>query len=240
VSGVGGGRIIAMGGGGFSMEPDNPLLDEFVLSLARSHHPHVCFVPTASGDDEGYTAGFYRAFAALDCRPTDLQLFQRTVGDLESFVLEQDVVYVGGGNTANMLAVWRAQGLDNVLRRAWEEGVVLCGLSAGMNCWFEESVTDSFSLDQLAPLHDGLGLLPGSACPHYDGEEQRRPTYTRLVAAGELSAGWAADDGAALVFAGRELVETVASRPHAGAWRVERTAGDGVSEQPLPVRRLGG
>ena len=149
MSGVGGRRIVAMGGGGFSMEPENPLLDEFVLSLARSPHPHVCFVPTASGDDEGYAAGFYRAFAAHDCRPADLQLFQRTVADLESFVLAQDVVYVGGGNTANMLAVWRAQGLDRVLRRAWEEGVVLCGLSAGMNCWFDESVTDSFSLDQL-------------------------------------------------------------------------------------------
>jgi len=240
VSEAGGRRIVAMGGGGFSMEPDNPLLDEFVLSLTRSPRARVCFLPTASGDDPGYVAGFYRAFAAHDCRPTDLQLFQRTIADLESFVLAQDVIYVGGGNTANMLAVWRIHGLDRILRRAWEEGVVLCGLSAGMNCWFEQSVTDSFSLDRFAPLHDGLGLLPGSACPHYDGEEQRRPTYTRLVAAGELAGGWAADDGAALVFAGRELVEAVSSRPHAGAWRVERTAGDGVSEQPVPVRRLGG
>jgi dipeptidase E len=229
-----------MGGGGFSMEPENLLLDEFVLSLARSPRPRVCFLPTASGDDAGYIAKFYRAFAALDCRPTDLQLFERTVADLEAFVLEQDVVYVGGGNTANLLAVWRAQGLDRILRRAWEEGVVMCGLSAGMNCWFEESVTDSYSLDRLAALHDGVGLLPGSACPHYDGEQQRRPTYTGLVAAGELAGGWAADDGAAVVFAGTELVEGVASRPHAGAYRVDRTTGDGVSEQPVPVRRLGG
>jgi dipeptidase E len=232
-------RVLAMGGGGFSMEPDNPLLDRFVLSLARSSPPRVCFLGTASGDDEGYVARFYRAFAGLDCRPSDLGLFERTVGDLESFVLAQDVIYVGGGNTASLLAVWRAHCLDRVLRKAWEQGVVMCGLSAGMNCWFEQSVTDSFDLARLAPLHDGLGLLPGSACPHYDGEEQRRPTFTRLVASGELPDGWAADDGAGLVFAGRELVEVVASRPEAGAYRVQRAADGGVSEQPLPARYLG-
>jgi dipeptidase E len=232
-------RVVAMGGGGFSMEPDNPLLDQFILSLARSSPPRVCFLPTASGDAEGYVAGFYRAFTSVDCRPSDLGLFERTIGDLESFVLAQDVIYVGGGNTASLLAVWRAHGLDQILRRAWEEGVVMCGLSAGMNCWFEQSVTDSFDLARLAPLHDGLGLLPGSACPHYDGEEQRRPTFTRLVASGELPDGWAADDGAGLVFAGRELVEVVTSRPRAGAYRVQRTADGGVSEDPLPVRYLG-
>src|SRR3984885_3356236 len=168
-------RVVAMGGGGFSMEPENPLLDRFVLSLVRASPPRVCFVPTASGDAEGYVARFYRAFTGLDCRPSDLPLFGRTIGDLESFVLGQDVIYVGGGNTANLLAVWRVHGLDRILRTAWEQGIVMCGLSAGMNCWFEGSVTDSFGLSQLAPLHDGLGLLPGSACPHFDGEEQRRP-----------------------------------------------------------------
>jgi len=214
-------RIVAMGGGGFSMEPENPALDAFVLSLARSSAPRVCFVPTASGDSEGYVANFYRAFAAFDCAPSDLTLFDRGVDDLEAFVLAQDVVYVGGGNTAAMLAVWRAHGLDAILRRAWAEGVVLCGISAGMNCWFEESVTDSFGT-RLAPLHDGLGLVAGSCCPHYDGEEQRRPAYRQFVASGELGAGWAADDGAALVFAGTELAEVVSSRPDAAAYRVAR------------------
>jgi dipeptidase E len=228
-----------MGGGGFSMEPENLLLDRFVLSVARSSPPRVCFVPTGSGDAEGYVARFYRAFSTLDCRPTDLQLFKRSIADLESFVLSQDVVYVGGGNTANLLAVWRTHGLDRILRRAWEAGVVLCGVSAGMNCWFRGSPTDSFDLSHLTPLHDGLGLLPGSCCAHYDGEEQRRPMYRRWVAAGELADGWAADDDAALVFAGESLSEVVASRPNAAAYRVERTAEHGVTEQRIQARYLG-
>lgn len=220
------------------MEPDNRLLDEFVLSLAHVSSPRVCFLPTASGDAEGYVARFYRAFSALDCRPTDLQLFSRTVEDLEAFVLAQDIVYVGGGNTVNMLAVWRAHGLDAVLARAWEEGVVLCGLSAGMNCWFEESVTDSFSTGNLAPLSDGLGLLRGSCCPHYDGEEERGPAFHRFIESGELSGGWAADDGAALVFSGTELDEVVISCAGAGAYRVEKTS-SGVSERTVAARCLG-
>lgn len=220
------------------MEPENLLLDEFVLSLARSEHPRVCFVPTASGDAEGYVACFYRAFATLDCRPTDLQLFQRTTSDLASFALAQDVIYVGGGSTANLLAVWRAHGLDRILRRAWKQGIVLCGVSAGMNCWFEESVTDSFDLRQLAPLRHGLGLLKGSSCPHFDGEPQRRPAFRRLVAAGELADGWGADDGAALVFTGENLTEVVASRPNVSAYRVQKTTGR-VRVHRLPTRYLG-
>jgi dipeptidase E len=231
-------RIVAMGGGGFSMEPDNPLLDDFVLSLARRTPARICFVATASGDAPAYVADFYRAFAGRGCVASDIGLFERTIADLRAHVLAQDVVYVGGGNTASLLAAWRAHGLDRVLAEAWHAGVVLCGISAGMNCWFEQSVTDSFDVATLAPLPDGLGLLPGSACPHYDGEEQRRPTYRRLVADGVLRDGWAADDGAALVFAGPELAEVVASRPDASAYRVDRTA-DGVDEHRLEARFLG-
>jgi dipeptidase E len=227
-----------MGGGGFSMEPDNPLLDTFVLSLARSPRPRVCFVPTASGDADSYITRFYRAFSAHECHPSDLQLFSRTIEDLEEFVLDQDVIYVGGGNTANMLAVWRTHGLDRVLAQAWAQGVVLCGLSAGMNCWFEQSVTDSFSLSKLAPLTDGLGLLPGSSCPHYDGEAQRRPAYRRFIESGQLIDGWAADDGAALVFAGTTLETVVSSRAAAAAYRIQLDGGD-VTERRLDARYLG-
>jgi dipeptidase E len=231
-------RIVALGGGGFSQEPDNPLLDAHILTLARRMPPRVCFLATASGDAATYVRDFYRAFSGADCVPSDLALFERRIADLRAFVLDQDVVYVGGGNTANMLAIWRVHGLDRVLTEAWHAGVVLCGISAGMNCWFQESVTDSFDLDALAALKDGLGLLPGSACPHYDGEEQRRPTYQRLVATGELDDGWAADEGAALVFAGEALEEVVTSRRDVAGYRVERTA-EGAGERRLAARYLG-
>jgi peptidase E len=233
-------RIVAMGGGGFSMEPENPLLDDFVLSLAgrAGRRPRVTFVATAGGDAAQYVADFYRAFAARGCEPSDVGLFDRRIADLRAHVLAQDVVYVGGGNTASLLAVWRAHGLDRVLTEAWHAGVVLAGVSAGMNCWFEQSTTDSFAPGEIAALDDGLGLLHGSACPHFDGEAERRPTYLRLVSAGVLRDGWAADDGAALVFHGTELHEVVASRPGAAAYRIERTA-DGVQERRVAARYLG-
>jgi peptidase E len=231
-------RIVAMGGGGFSMEPNNPLLDDLVLSLAGRDTPRVTFVATASGDSPGYVADFYRAFGARGCGVSDVGLFDRRIADLRAHLLAQDVVYVGGGNTASLLAVWRAHGLDRVLVEAWHAGVVLAGVSAGMNCWFHQSTTDSFAAGEIAALDDGLGLLEGSACPHFDGEELRRPTYLRLVSDGVLRDGWAADDGAALVFHGTELHEVVASRPDAAAYRVERTA-DGVGERRVEARFLG-
>ena len=232
--------IVAMGGGGFSMEPDVPLLDDHVLDLARARRgrerPSVCFLPTASGDSESYVANFYAAFARRS-EATHLALFDRKVGDLDAFLLDQDAVYVGGGNTANMLAIWRVQGVDRALRRAWEAGVVLAGLSAGANCWFESATTDSFG--PLGALNDGLGLLPGSFCPHYDSEPGRRPTFHQLIAAGTLADGCSADDGAGLVFDGTTLTEVVTSRPGARAYRVTRGPDGTAVETELPVRYLG-
>ena len=161
------------------MEPDLPLLDDFLVGLTGRGRPRVCLVPTASGDAPDFIARFHGAFDGR-AEASHLGLFDRTVVDLRAFVLAQDVVYVGGGNTANMLAVWRVHGLDSILVEAWRAGVVLAGLSAGAICWFEAGVTDSFG-PSLGPLRDGLGLLPGSMCPHYDGEPLRRPTYQRLV-----------------------------------------------------------
>jgi dipeptidase E len=229
--------IVAMGGGGFSMEPDNPLLDDYVLGLAAGPEPRVCFVPTASGDADDYVARFYEAFGDGRARPSHLALFTRTVEDVRAFLLSQDVIYVGGGNTANMLAVWRLHGVDAALRAAWQAGVVLCGLSAGSLCYFREGVTDSFG-PRLRVLKDGLGFLPASHCPHYDGEPERRPAYRRLVASGELSAGLAADDGVGLRYRGAALLEVVSSRPGARAWRVEPTD-DGVRETVIVPRYLG-
>src|SRR4051812_28271432 len=210
-------HLVAMGGGGFSMEPNNPLLDNFILSLARRRTPRVGFL--CPMDSDNYYFRFYKAFTPRDCRPAHLALFNREVKDLRKFLLEQDVIYVGGGNTANMLAVWRVHGVDKLLREAWRRGAVMCGLSAGMICWFESSCTDSFG--PLAALNDGLGIIKGSACPHYDGEAKRRPTYHDLIRRRVLPAGYAADDGAALHFVGAKLAEVVTSRPNARAYRVE-------------------
>lgn len=222
--------IVAMGGGGFTMEPEGSKLDDWILTRAEVEEPSICFLPTASGDASNYIEEFYRAFGDRPCRPTHLNLFTRRVDDLREFLLRRDIIYVGGGNTANMLQVWRVHGLDEILREVWEAGVALCGLSAGSLCWYECGVTDSFGTE-LAPLHDGLGFLSGSHCPHYDGEEDRRPTYESLVADGALPGGIAADDGVAVCYRGTEVSTVVRDRRDAFAWRVEPApAGEGVEQ----------
>ena len=235
--------IVAMGGGGFSMGPGpGPAvtpLDEHILALTGRDRPRVAFLPTAGGDNADYIARFHAAFAGR-AQAGHIGLFERTTADLRASVLDRDVVYVGGGNTANMLAVWRVHGLDEILREAWDAGIVLAGLSAGSLCWFTGGVTDSLGPD-LSPLHAGLGFLPWSHCPHYDGDPRRRPAYQAAIAIGPpdgLPAGFAADDGAALVFHGVEFAEVVSERDGATAYRVERQADGTVRETPLPARRL--
>ena len=227
-------QIVAMGGGGFLQETPS-LMDDFILGLAGKDEPRVCYLGQAMGDEPGNIARFHRAFPPGRARATHLNLFARDETDPRTHLLAQDVIYVGGGNTVNMLAIWRAHGVDAALREAWEAGVVLCGMSAGSLCWFEAGITDSYG--PLRGLRDGLGLLPGSNCPHYDGEAQRRPTYHREITGG-LPAGIAADDFCGLHFAGTELVEAVSSRPGAGAYRVE-LAGGAVRETPIAARYLG-
>ena len=226
-------RIVALGGGGFSDGLD-PELDALGLELTGRSRPRVCFIPTASADSEVYITRFFDAFATRT-EASWLPLFKRRDEDLRQVILGQDLVFVGGGNTANLLAIWRAHGLDVVLREAWQAGVVLAGISAGAICWFSHGVTDSFGTG-LSALDDGLGLLEGSFCPHYDGEALRRPRYRELVGAG-LPGGWACDDGAALIFAGTELREAVTARAEAAAYRLDLVGG-AVEEVTLPVRRL--
>lgn len=218
-----------MGGGGFMAERDSRL-DSFMLTLTDASRPRVCFVPTPSGDSDRGIAAFFEAFSARDCEPSCLRLFGTPERPAEHLAA-QDVIYVSGGSTANALAVWRVHGIDDALRDAWERGAVLGGVSAGANCWFEACVTDSFG-PSLEPLHDGLGLLPGSFCPHYDAEELRRPVYRALVDEG-FPAGYAADDHAALHFVGTELREVVGAHPNTAAYRVEPG-----SETPIPARAL--
>lgn len=227
-------QLVVQGGGGFLMEKGSAL-DRHFLSVTGKPNPRVCFVGTASGDAESARYKFYEAMAGLACRATHLSLIAPPTADLASFVSEQDAIYVGGGNTRTLLAVWREWGLDTALRAAYERGVVMGGISAGMICWFEHGVTDSIP-GALTALR-GLGWLAGSACPHYDGEAARRPAYQRMVADGTLPAGYAADDGAALHFVNEALAEVVVARPRANAYRVERGI-DGPLETPLPARTL--
>ena len=192
---------MALGGGGFSMERDSSLLDDYVLGLTGALRPRVCFLPTASGDADHYIVRFYRRFAP-DCEASHVSLFRRDQGvggvedDLESHLLAQDLIYVGGGNIVSMLGAWRAHGIDAILHKAWRRGIVLCGPSAGSLCWFQEALSAFHGPPRCVR---GLGLLPYSNCVHYDAEPARRAEYRRFVADGML-AGFAAEDGVALHF----------------------------------------
>ena len=218
------------------MEPGNPLMDAYLLGLIERARPRVCFLPSASGDADHYVVRFYRHFGADRCEASHISLFRREQGvaDLRAHLLSQDVVYVGGGSVISLLGVWRAHGLDQILREAWEAGVVLCGLSAGSLCWFAEGVTAFHGGPERV---EGLGLLPFSNTVHYDGEPGRRPAFHDFVRDGMVS-GYAVDDGAALHFAGSELHRVVASKRGAQAYRVGAVGGE-VVETALPGDYLG-
>ncbi len=231
---------MVIGGGAFGIDTDGGPLEDHWLGLARrvrgTDRPRVCLIPTASGDDAAVIDHFHDAFG-VTAETSHLALFDRTVEDIPTFLLGQDGIYVSGGNTASMLAVWRAHGVDDALRSAHASGVLLAGRSAGGLCWFEGGTTDSFG-PRLATLREGLGLIPGSHCPHYDGEPERRPTYHALIGSGEVRPGIAVDDFAAAIFDGPELVEVVTAEPDLTAYRVDLVAGE-VVETALPARLLG-
>lgn len=231
------GTVVALGGGGFSMSDDGLTpIDEYILDLTGKSRPKVCFIPTASGDAPSYAQNFEAAFRGR-AETCVLSLFcQQPWGytDPQS-LLEQDIVYVGGGSTANLLAVWRLHGLPDILKEAASRGTVLAGISAGMNCWFESSSTDSFG--PLAPLHDGLGFIRGSACPHYFGEPGRRERYLEWVGQGILEEGYAVDEYCALVMTDGILDHVIAEEPGHPAYRVIREGNAGI-EVDLPVRAL--
>jgi peptidase E len=231
-------QIVAFGGGGFSMEWGNTLLDDHVLSLTGVERPRVCFLPTASGDADHYVVRFYRAFPASRCEPSHISLFRREtgVGDPRAHLLAQDLIYVGGGSLVSLLGTWHAHGIDQYLREAWQAGVVMCGGSAGALCWFSNT---------LSGFHEGparqieaLGFLPWSNAVHYHEEKGRREGFTAAVAAG-MGPGYGAGDSAAMHFVGTELHEVVSSRPEARAMYVTPDGNGGATERELAVRYLG-
>jgi peptidase E len=214
--------------------PEYRALEDWLLGLTGKERPRVLFVPTASAENRDYVVRFLDAFSGR-AEVSHLDFFPWPPSELRDFVLSHDLIYAGGGNTANMLAIWREHGMDEIVREAWQAGVVLGGVSAGMICWFEAGVTDSFG-PQLEAM-ECLGLIPGSACPHYDGEERRRPRYHELVAGG-IPGGWAAEDGVALHFDGWELREAVTAFAGKAAYRVELGDGRG-SERRIEARFVG-
>jgi peptidase E len=232
-------RILAMGGGGFTMpEQDNSVaLDRYVLSLTGKEVPRICFLPTASGDPREQVTRFHERFGQWPCEPSILSLFHlgRDRIDPVQHILAQDALYVGGGSMRNMLAIWREHGLDDAMRTAWERGIVLAGLSAGAMCWFEGGVSMSGGAPEA--VH-GIGLLPGSLTVHRDGEHERFPVYQEAVATGALPAGFAADDCTAVLFHGTKLTECVASRAGARVVRVQPDGNGGVIEIEQDVRLL--
>jgi dipeptidase E len=229
-------QIIAMGGGGFSMEEENPLLDEYILSQSNNTKPKVCFVPTASGDADGYIEQFYRCFAKFECESNHLSLFRGAPTNLAEFVSEQDIFYVGGGSTRNLLILWREWGLDNLIRSAYANGAILTGLSAGSICWFEQGLTDSIP-GKLSAL-ECLGIIPGSNSPHYDSGVHRRPRYHELLKEGSIKDGYAAEDGVALHYIDEKLHTVVSSRENARAYKLEKV-GNNSSETEIRPKYLG-
>jgi dipeptidase E len=231
------GHILPMGAGRAVMDRRDDPLHDYVLELTGKPDPVVLFLPTATGDDASYIVSFYEAFHSGRCRPRHLRLFHRDFDDLTDIVLGSDVIHVGGGNTANMLDVWRRQGVDELLRRALDAGAVLTGGSAGGLCWFEGGTTDSFG-PTLQLLHDGLGMIKGSYCPHYDAEDQRRPLFHAALLDGSLEMGYASWNRVAIRFTpGGEVVEAVTSEPGGRALKVYARDGK-IVEEDIPCREL--
>jgi peptidase E len=230
--------IFAMGGGGFTMEPANPLLDDYVLSLAHAKEPKILFLPTASGDTTPQINAFKARFTGRTCVAEHLSLFRlrETKVPLAELVAEQDILYVGGGSMRNLLAIWSAHELDGMLIKAWERGTILAGLSAGAMCWFQYGVTRSSGPPE--PI-EGLGLLEGSLTVHADGEPERLPVWLAHLRDGSLPGGWALDDGVGLLFRGRSMKRLVSSRPGAEAERVDAIAGE-LLRRRLKPDLLGG
>lgn len=227
-------HIVAIGGAAFRAEPENLAVDRYILKLTRKRRPTACFIPTASAEPAEGIAKFYDCYTRLGATPSVLRFFQRTP-DLRETLLSKDVIYVGGGNTKSMLAVWREWGLDVVLREAWKKGIVLAGVSAGAICWFDQGVTDSWA-DELAPLAC-LGFLRDTCCPHFDSEVDRRPCVRDFVNRGVVPPVLALDDGAAAHFVGRSLHRIVTWRPAARGYSVRKLRGV-ARETELPCTTL--
>jgi dipeptidase E len=229
-------RILALGGHDFDRRAGNDAICDFIVDLADSPRPRICLLPTASGDPEDQIARFRRAFAERECVPDVISLFRlgENPVDLREELLGQEVIYAGGGSMLNLIAIWRAHGLDEILRECWREGILIVGQSAGAMCWFQGGITSSQGEPDVA---DGFGVLPGSACVHYLTEPVRRRRFLRAISSGELEPGLGLEDQTGALFEDTELAETISARDGAAVWEV-RAEGNGAREAELHPRRL--
>ena len=221
-------QIIAIGGGGFGRTPGEGLIEKYILDQSEKDVPNICFIPTATGDNEAYKVNYYSTFSKLDCSPSHLDFFKRTP-DLKELILKQDVIFVGGGNTKSMLAVWKDWGLDLLLKEAYEKGVIMSGVSAGAICWFDQGVTDSWAED--LKVMDCLGFIEGACCPHYDEEPQRKPSLNKFITEKVLKSCYAVDGGCALHIEDEKEFKSVVFSENKNSFLVEMKDNK-VAEKP--------
>ena len=221
-------QIIAIGGGGFGRTPGEGLIEKYILDQSEKDVPNICFIPTATGDNEAYKVNYYSTFSKLDCSPSHLDFFKRTP-DLKELILKQDVIFVGGGNTKSMLAVWKDWGLDLVLKEAYEKGVIMSGVSAGAICWFDQGITDSWAED--LKVIDCLGFIEGACCPHYDEEPQRKPSLNKFITEKVLKSCYAVDGGCALHIEDEKEFKSVVFSKNKNSFLVEMK-NNKVAEKP--------
>tara|TARA_B100001094_G_scaffold6459_1_gene5723 strand:+ start:2492 stop:3199 length:708 start_codon:yes stop_codon:yes gene_type:complete len=210
-------NIIAIGGGGFGRNPGEGIIEEYILKQTKKKRPNICFIPTATGDNEAYKVNYYATFSKLNCNPTHLDFFKRTP-DLKRLIADQDAIFVGGGNTKSMLAVWREWQLDKILKKAYKNGTVMSGVSAGAICWFQNGVTDSWDSNlQIMPC---MNFIKGTCCPHYDEEPERKPTVKKLISNNKVKSIYAVDGGAALHIKNEKNFKSVSFKMHKNAYEV--------------------
>ncbi len=227
------GEIIAIGGGGFGRNPDDPVIENYILEQSNSSKPNVCFFPTASAEDKGYIDNFYKAFSKFSCTPKHISLFSRTPNLIREFN-SADIIYIGGGNTKSMLAVFKEWEIDKLLLSEYRKGKVLAGVSAGAICWFNQGVTDSW--EKKLKVLDCLDFLPGCCCPHYDGEEDRRPSVFDFIESNLISSCLAIEDGSAVHFKNGKLHSGVSFYKGANAYNVHRE--DDVIEEVIHSKEI--
>ena len=211
-------NIIAIGGGGFGANPGQGIIENYILKQTKKKNPRICFIPTATGDNEAYKVSFYSTFTNLNCYPSHLDFFKRTP-DLNELILNQDAIFVGGGNTKSMLAVWKEWGLDKILKKAYLNGTVMSGVSAGAICWFQNGITDSWASNlRMMPC---LNFVKGTCCPHYDEEPERKPAVRNLLLRNKIKNVYAVDGGAALHIKDEKIFKSVIFKKNKSSYLVD-------------------